>query len=33
MNLSLEGKTALITAGSGGIGSGIAQALADMGLR
>ena len=33
MNLGLEGKTALITAASGGIGSGIAGALADAGVR
>src|SRR5262245_41100836 len=33
MNLGLEGKTALITAASGGIGSGIASALADAGVR
>lgn len=33
MNLGLEGKTALITAASGGIGSGIAAALADAGVR
>lgn len=33
MNLGLEGKTALITAASGGIGSGIATALADAGVR
>jgi len=33
MNLELEGKTALITAASGGIGSGIAGALADAGVR
>jgi 3-oxoacyl-[acyl-carrier protein] reductase len=33
MNLGLEGKTALITAASGGIGSGIACALADAGVR
>jgi 3-oxoacyl-[acyl-carrier protein] reductase len=32
MNLGLEGKTALITAASGGIGSGIAAALADAGV-
>src|SRR3954469_19290989 len=31
MKLGLEGKTALITAASGGIGSGIAAALADAG--
>jgi 3-oxoacyl-[acyl-carrier protein] reductase len=31
MNLGLESKTALITAASGGIGSGIARALADGG--
>ena len=33
MNLELEGKTALITAASGGIGSGIAAALTDAGVR
>ena len=33
MNLELEGKTALITAASGGIGHGIAVALADAGVR
>lgn len=33
MNLDLEGRTALITAASGGIGSGIAAALADAGAR
>lgn len=33
MNLELEGKTALITAASGGIGRGIADALADAGVR
>jgi 3-oxoacyl-[acyl-carrier protein] reductase len=33
MNLGLEGKTALITAASGGIGRGIAEALADAGVR
>jgi 3-oxoacyl-[acyl-carrier protein] reductase len=33
MKLGLEGKTALITAASGGIGSGIAAALADAGVR
>ena len=32
MKLDLEGKTALITAASGGIGSGIAVALADAGV-
>ena len=32
MKLGLEGKTALITAASGGIGSGIAAALADAGV-
>src|SRR5829696_8679302 len=32
MKLGLEGKTALITAASGGIGSGIAVALADAGV-
>ncbi len=33
MDLGLEGKTALITAASGGIGSGIADALTDAGAR
>src|SRR5262245_29817753 len=33
MNLGLDGKTGLITAASGGIGSGIADALADAGVR
>jgi 3-oxoacyl-[acyl-carrier protein] reductase len=33
MSLELEGKTALITAASGGIGSGIAGALAAAGVR
>jgi 3-oxoacyl-[acyl-carrier protein] reductase len=33
MDLELEGKTALVTAASGGIGSGIAGALADAGVR
>jgi 3-oxoacyl-[acyl-carrier protein] reductase len=33
MNLELEGRTALITAASGGIGSGTASALADAGVR
>lgn len=32
MKLGLEGKTALVTAASGGIGSGIAEALADAGV-
>jgi hypothetical protein len=32
MKLGLEGKTALVTAASGGIGSGIAAALADAGV-
>ena len=32
VKLGLEGKTALITAASGGIGSGIAAALADVGV-
>ena len=31
MNLNLTGKTALVTAASGGIGSGVAEALADAG--
>lgn len=33
MNLNLEGRTALITAASGGIGSGIAASFADAGVR
>jgi 3-oxoacyl-[acyl-carrier protein] reductase len=33
MDLSLVGKTALVTAASGGIGSGVAEALADAGVR
>ncbi|WP_035648842.1 SDR family oxidoreductase [Bradyrhizobium sp. ORS 285] len=33
MNLELDGKTALITAASGGIGRGIAVALAEAGVR
>ena len=33
MDIGLEGKTALITAASGGIGSGIAGALTDAGAR
>jgi 3-oxoacyl-[acyl-carrier protein] reductase len=33
MNLDLTGKTALVTAASGGIGRGIAQALAEAGVR
>jgi 3-oxoacyl-[acyl-carrier protein] reductase len=33
MNLNLTGKTALITAASGGIGSGVAEALCDAGVR
>lgn len=33
MNLGLEGKTALVAAASGGIGSGIAGALTDAGVR
>jgi 3-oxoacyl-[acyl-carrier protein] reductase len=33
MNLDLAGKTALVTAASGGIGRGVAQALADAGVR
>ena len=33
MNLGLEGMTALVTAASGGIGRGIAGALADAGVR
>src|SRR5262245_44677321 len=32
MDLGLEGRTALITAASGGIGSGIAEALASAGV-
>lgn len=32
MKLGLEGKTALVTAASGGIGSGIAAALAGAGV-
>ena len=33
MNLNLTGKTALVTAASGGIGSGVAEALAEAGVR
>ncbi|HMS79979.1 MAG TPA: SDR family oxidoreductase [Burkholderiaceae bacterium] len=33
MDLGLEGRTALVTAASGGIGSGVAAALADAGVR
>jgi 3-oxoacyl-[acyl-carrier protein] reductase len=33
VNLNLTGKTALVTAASGGIGSGVAEALADAGVR
>jgi 3-oxoacyl-[acyl-carrier protein] reductase len=33
MNLNLTGKTALVTAASGGIGSAVAEALVDAGLR
>src|SRR5262245_57315955 len=33
MNLNLAGKTGLVTAASGGIGSGVAEALADAGVR
>jgi len=33
MNLNLSGKTALVTAASGGIGSGVAEALAEAGVR
>ena len=33
MNLNLTGKTALVTAASGGIGSGVAEALAGAGVR
>jgi 3-oxoacyl-[acyl-carrier protein] reductase len=33
MNLDLAGKTALVTAASGGIGRGVAQALAEAGVR
>jgi 3-oxoacyl-[acyl-carrier protein] reductase len=33
MNLNLAGKTALVTAASGGIGSGVAEALAEAGVR
>ena len=33
MNLHLTGKTALVTAASGGIGRGVAEALADAGVR
>ena len=33
MDLNLAGKTALVTAASGGIGSGVAEALAAAGVR
>ena len=33
MNLDVTGKTALVTAASGGIGSGVAEALAEAGVR
>src|SRR5258708_4540810 len=33
MNLDLANKTALVTAASGGIGSGVAEALAEAGVR
>jgi 3-oxoacyl-[acyl-carrier protein] reductase len=33
MNLDLAGRTALVTAASGGIGRGVAEALADAGVR
>jgi 3-oxoacyl-[acyl-carrier protein] reductase len=33
MNLNLTGKTALVTAASGGIGCGVAEALAEAGVR
>ena len=33
MDLGLAGKTALVTAASGGIGKGVAEALADAGVR
>jgi 3-oxoacyl-[acyl-carrier protein] reductase len=33
MDLNLTGKTALVTAASGGIGKGVAEALADAGVR
>ena len=32
MNLNVTGKTALVTAASGGIGRGVAEALADAGV-
>ena len=33
MNLNLTGKTALVTAASGGIGRSVAEALAEAGVR